>query len=108
MNIRDTKLIISKITEYLNNNKISNNHCISIISSKDVIENIIAFIDIIYKSPECIENTMLPFPITIGAIAGKEINFVASDRIEDNSVYIHIWSKCKEDEYDAKVKIDWR
>ena len=106
MNIRDTKLIISKITEYLNNNKISNNHCISIISSKDVIENIIAFIDIIYKSPECIENTMLPFPITIGAIAGKEINFVVSDRIEDNSIYINIWSKCEEDEYDVRTKIN--
>ena len=106
MTEKEAKEIIKKIKEYLGNAEISNDHCISIISSKDVIENIIAFIDIIYKSPECIRNTMLPFPITIGAIAGREINFVVSDKIEDNSIYIHIYSKWKEDKYDVRTKIN--
>ena len=108
MTEKEVKEIITKIEEYLDNAKISNDHCISIISSKDVIENITAFIDIIYRSPEYIGNIMLPFPIIIGAIAGREINFVVSDKIEDNSIYINIYSKWNEDKYDAKVKIDWR
>ena len=106
MTEKEVKDIIKKIEEYLVNAEISNDHCISIISSKDVIENITAFIDIIYRSPEYIGNIMLPFPIIIGAIAGKEINFVVSDRIEDNSIYINIWSKCEEDEYDVRTKIN--
>ena len=91
MTEKEVKEIITKIEEYLDNAKISNDRVISIIGSKNVIENITAFIDIIYRSPEYIGNTMLPFPIIIGAIAGKEINFVVSDRIEDNSIYINIW-----------------
>ena len=105
MTEKEAKEIIKKIEEYLDNAEISNDHCISIISSKDVIENITAFIDIIYRSPEYIGNTMLPFPITIGAIAGREINFVVSDKIEDNSIYINIYSKWKEDKYDVQFKI---
>ena len=108
MTEKEAKEIIKKIEEYLDNAKISNDRVISIISSKDVIENITTFIDIIYQSPEYIRNTLLPFPIKIGAIAGRKINFVVSDKIEDNSIYIHIYSKWNEDKYDAKVKIDWR
>ena len=93
MTEKEAKEIIKKIEEYLDNAEISNDHCISIMSSKDVIENITAFIDIIYKSPEYIGNIMLPFPITIGAIAGREINFVVSDKIEDNSIYILLKEK---------------
>ena len=106
MTEKEVKEIITKIEEYLDNAKIRNDHVISIIGSKNVIENITAFIDIIYRSPEYIGNTMLPFPIIIGAIAGREINFVISDRIEGNSVYIHIYSKWKEDEYDVRTKIN--
>ena len=106
MTEKEVKEIIKKIEEYLDNTEINNDHCISIISSKDIIENITAFIDIIYRSPEYIGNTLLPFPITIGAIAGKKINFVVSDRIEDNSIYINIWSKWNEDEYDVRTKIN--
>ena len=106
MTEKEVKEIITKIEEYLDNAKISNDRVISIIGSKNVIENITAFIDIIYRSPEYIGNTMLPFPIIIGAIVGREINFVVSDRIEDNSVYIHIYSKWKEDKYDVRTKIN--
>ena len=105
MTEKEAKEIIKKIEEYLDNAEISNNYCISIISSKDIIENITTFIEIIYKSPEYIGNTLLPFHIIIGAIAGREINFVVSDRIEGNSVYIHIYSKWKEDKYDVRTKI---
>ena len=105
MTEKEVKEIITKIEEYLDNAKISNDRVISIIGSKNVIENITAFIDIIYRSPEYIGNTMLPFPITIGAIAGREINFVVSDKIEDNSIYIHIYSKWNEDKYDVQFKI---
>lgn len=105
MTEKEVKEIITKIEEYLDNAKISNDRVISIIGSKNVIENITAFIDIIYRSPEYIGNTMLPFPIIIGAIAGREINFVVSDKIEDNSIYIHIYSKWKEDKYDVQFKI---
>ena len=92
MTEKEVKEIIKKIEEYLDNAEMSNDHFISIIGSKDIIENITAFIDIIYRSPEYIGNTLLPFPIKIGAIAGRKINFVVSDKIEDNSIYINVYS----------------
>ena len=92
MTEKEAKEIIKKIEEYLDNAEMSNDHFISIIGSKDIIENITAFIDIIYRSPEYIGNTLLPFPIKIGAIAGRKINFVVSDKIEDNSIYINVYS----------------
>lgn len=88
MTEKEAKEIIKKIEEYLDNAEMSNDHFISIIGSKDIIENITTYLEIIYQSPEYIRNTLLPFPIKIGAIAGRKINFVVSDKIEDNSIYI--------------------
>ena len=51
MTEKEAKEIIKKIEEYLDNAEISNDHCISIISSKDIIENITTYLEIIYKSP---------------------------------------------------------
>ena len=89
---KEAKEIIKKIEEYLDNAEMSNDHFISIIGSKDIIENITTYLEIIYQSPEYIRNTLLPFPIKIGAIAGRKINFVVSDEIEDNSIYINVYS----------------
>ena len=89
---KEAKEIIKKIEEYLDNAEMSNDHFISIIGSKDIIENITTYLEIIYQSPEYIRNTLLPFPIKIGAIAGRKINFVVSDKIEDNSIYINVYS----------------
>ena len=92
MTEKEAKEIIKKIEEYLDNAEMSNDHFISIIGSKDIIENITTYLEIIYQSPEYIRNTLLPFPIKIGAIAGRKINFVVSDKIEDNSIYINVYS----------------
>ena len=92
MTEKEAKEIIKKIEEYLDNAEMSNDHFISIIGSKDIIENITTYLEIIYQSPEYIRNTLLPFPIKIGAIAGRKINFVVSDEIEDNSIYINVYS----------------
>ena len=93
MTEKEVKEIIKKIEEYLDNAEMSNDYFMSIIGSKDIIENITTYLEIIYQSPEYIRNTLLPFPIIIGAIAGKEINFVVSDKIEDNSIYILLKEK---------------
>lgn len=105
MTEKEAKEIIKKIEEYLDSAEISNDHLISIIGSKNIIENIITYLEIIYKFPEYIGNTLLPFPIIIGTIAGREINFIVSDKIEDNSIYFHNYSISREDKYDVQFKI---
>ena len=88
MTEKEAKEIIKKIEEYLDNAEMSNDYFMSIIGSKDIIENITTYLEIIYQSPEYIGNVLLPFPIKIAVITGRKINFVASDKIEDNSIYI--------------------
>lgn len=93
MTEKEAKEIIKKIEEYLDNAEMSNDHFISIIGSKDIIENITTYLEIIYQSPEYIGNALLPFPIKIAVITGRKINFVVSDKIEDNSIYILLKEK---------------
>ena len=88
MTEKEAKEIIKKIEEYLDNAEMSNDYFMSIIGGKDIIENITTYLEIIYQSPEYIGNTLLPFSTKIVAIAGRKINFVVSDKIEDNSIYI--------------------
>ena len=88
MTEKEAKEIIKKIEEYLDNTEMSNDYFMSIIGSKDIIENITTYLEIIYQSPEYIGNALLPFPIKIAVITGRKINFVVSDKIEDNSIYI--------------------
>ena len=92
MTEKEAKEIIKKIEEYLDNAEMSNDYFMSIIGSKDIIENITTYLEIIYQSPEYIGNALLPFPTKIVMIAGRKINFVVSDKIEDNSIYIQFHS----------------
>lgn len=94
MTEKEAKEIIKKIEEYLDNAEMSNDYFMSsIIGSKDIIENITTYLEIIYQSPEYIGNALLPFPIKIAVITGRKINFVVSDKIEDNSIYILLKEK---------------
>lgn len=93
MTEKEAKEIIKKIEEYLDNVEMSNDYFMSIIGSKDIIENITTYLEIIYQSPEYIGNALLPFPIKIAVITGRKINFVVSDKIEDNSIYILLKEK---------------
>ena len=93
MTEKEVKEIIKKIEEYLDNAEMSNDYFMSIIGSKDIIENITTYLEIIYQSPEYMGNTLLPFSTKIVAIAGRKINFVVSDKIEDNSIYILLKEK---------------
>ena len=92
MTEKEAKEIIKKIEEYLDNTEMSNDYFMSIIGSKDIIENITTYLEIIYQSPEYIGNALLPFHTKIVATAGRKINFVVSDKIEDNSIYIQFHS----------------
>ena len=93
MTEKEAKEIIKKIEEYLDNAEMSNDYFISIIGSKDIIENITTYLEIIYQSPEYIGNVLLPFPTKIAVITGRKINFVVLDKIEDNSIYILLKEK---------------
>ena len=49
MTEKEAKEIIKKIEEYLDNVDMSNDYFMSIIGSKDIIENITTYLEIIYS-----------------------------------------------------------
>ena len=90
MTEKEAKEIIKKIEEYLDNAEISNDHCISIISSKDIIDNTVISFTGISILPECVITTkvllsFIPYILNIESFFPSLITLVPALYLADLS-----------------------